>query len=129
MEAEVSALRRAVQARRLRNTRKRRRISKIASAACHIAAMNVRSLCLWGAIAGLVLGKTMIVLVQQGATSLPDPATGRTEPFRFATVISLDPQYITSAQVWAINVSVAITIGCLLGWAGLGLRERFRRDA
>ena len=89
--------------------------------------MTIRRRCLWGAIAGLVLAKGLTVLVQQGATRVPDPATGHTGPYLFAPAISLHFNYIAPWQGWLLTAINAAAILCFLAWAALALRERFQR--
>lgn len=90
--------------------------------------MTLRSAFLYGSIGALVLGKSFSVVIQAQATRLPDPATGHTGPYLFASAISLHFNYITSWQGWLITAIYATAILCFVVWAALALRERFRRQ-
>jgi hypothetical protein len=74
--------------------------------------------------AGLVLSAMAKLYVQFGASTKPDPASGRTEPVLFAPRISHSWDYATSGQVWLLIGLTSTVLVCFVAWAILTWLDR-----
>lgn len=79
----------------------------------------------WIVGAGFCLVEAMKLAFQIQATDAKDPASGHTEAFRFAPVISADWDYITEPQLIALGV---VMIAVLVLGAAMATSRWWARD-
>jgi hypothetical protein len=86
--------------------------------------MTARKLVLNASIGVFVLGAAIAPVILWRASSVPDPATGRTEPFIFAPEISPAPSYITALDGWLIAGCNGAALALFVAWLAMEARHR-----